>query len=336
MRTGRDVEPDLRAHRLRRRPPEDPLRLLRLALLSGAFVAGSIGLSGLWSGMALPALQGSTPALEATLPIGVAVETDPTGDGQAAPAGGDTAAAVAAAGAKTRPGDPPGWVRITKPAISGPRKVGIQAGHWRTSEAPPELRQLLTQTGTSWAGYTEWETNLDIAERIAAILRGKGIAADVLPTVIPPGYVADAFVALHSDGDGTGEKSGFKLAHSTRRTPHEDALQRHLTDVYAAETRLAYDAVGISRGMQNYYTHSWSRVRWSTSPFTPSVILEMGFLSNDHDRGLIVDEPDRIAGAVATGILNFLEATSRDALFGQDLVIPPAPPRRNPSPTPGT
>ena len=335
MRIGRDVEPDLRAHASRRRPPADALRPLRLVLLAGAFVAGSIGLSGLWSGMGLPSLQGATPALEASRPAGIAPETEATGEGQAAPGGADAAAAVAAVGAKTSPGDPPGWVRIPKPAISGPRRVGIQAGHWRTNEAPPELRQLLTQTGTSWGGHTEWETNLDIAERVAAILRAKGLVADVLPTIVPPGYVADAFVSLHSDGDGTGEKSGFKLAHSTRRTPHEDALQRLLTEAYAAGTGLEYDAAGITGGMRGYYAHSWSRVRWSTSPFTPSVILEMGFLSNDHDRGLIVDEPDLLAGAIATGILRFLDATPREALFGQDLVIPPAPPRRTPSPSPG-
>jgi len=304
-----------------------------VALLAGAFVAGSIGLSGLWSGMGLPALHGASPALEATGPAASGIETG-TQEGQAAQGGTDSAAAVAAVGAKTQPGDPPGWVRIPKPALSGPRKVGIQAGHWRTDEAPLELRQLLTQTGTSWDGYTEWATNLGIAERVAVILRAKGLVADVLPTIVPPGYVADAFVSLHSDGDGTGEKSGFKLAHSTRRTPHEDALQQLLTEAYAAGTGLDYDAVGISAGMRNYYAHSWSRVRWSTSPFTPSVILEMGFLSNDHDRGLIVDEPDRLAGAIATGILKFLDATSRDALFGQDLVIPPAPPRRTASPSP--
>ncbi|MDQ3096590.1 MAG: N-acetylmuramoyl-L-alanine amidase, partial [Chloroflexota bacterium] len=291
MRIGRDVELELRAERRRPRP-EDPLRRLRVVLLAGAFVAGSIGLSGLWSGMGLPALQGASPALEATGPVASGIETG-TQEGQAAQGGTDSAAAVAAVGAKTQPGDPPGWVRIPKPALSGPRKVGIQAGHWRTDQAPPELRQLLTQTGTSWDGYTEWETNLDIAERVAVILRAKGLVADVLPTIVPPGYVADAFVSLHSDGDGTGEKSGFKLAHSTRRTPHEDALQRLLTEAYAAGTGLDYDAAGITGGMRGYYAHSWSRVRWSTSPFTPSVILEMGFLSNDHDRGLIVDEPDR-------------------------------------------
>lgn len=334
MRIGRDVQPELGARRRAAVRPTDTLKALRVALLAGAFVAGSIGLSGVWSGMALPTLQGSTPALEATRSAGVAAETGGE-EGQAAPAGADSAAALAAVGAKTQAGDPPGWIRIPKPALSGPRKVGIQAGHWRTDEAPPELRRLLTQTGTSWAGYTEWETNLDIAERLAALLRAKGLIADVLPTIVPPGYVADAFVSLHADGDESGEKSGFKLAHSTRRTPHESVLQRHLTDAYAAATGLEYDAAGISRGMLSYYAHSWSRVRYATSPFTPSVIVEMGFLTNDNDRGLLVDEPERIAAAIATGLLSFLEATPRDALFGQDLVVPPAPSRRrSPSPSP--
>lgn len=274
------------------------------------------------------------PALEATRPAGVAAEGGGE-EGQAAPSGADSAAAVAAVGAKTQPGDPPGWIRISKPALTGPRRVGIQAGHWRTDEAPPELRKLLTQTGTSWVGYTEWETNLDIAGRLAALLRAKGIVADVLPTIIPPGYVADAFVSLHTDGEESGEKSGFKLAHSTRRTPYEGALQTSLREAYAAATGLDYDTAGISRGMLNYYAHSWSRVRYATSPFTPSVIVEMGFLTNDSDRGLLVNEPDRIAGAIATGLLSFLDAAPRDALFGQDLVVPPAPSRRrSPSPSP--
>ncbi len=310
--------------------------MLRVVLLAGAFVMGAIGLSGLWQGLAFPSLQAAEPAMEATKPTTVAAESAVDETGASEP--GDTAFAVAAAGAKTAPGDPPGWVRIPKPAVpAGPRRVGIQAGHWRTSEAPPELRQLLAQTGASFGEITEWEMNLEIAERVAEILRAKGIVVDILPTIIPAGYVADAFVALHSDGDETGEKNGFKLAHSTRRTPHEDALQRSLTAEYGAATGLAYDPQGVSRNMTGYFAFSWSRVRYATSPFTPSVILEMGFLTNRHDRNLIVNEQELLANAIASGILKFLDATPREALFGQDLVVPPLRSRfPTPTPTPGT
>ena len=50
-----------------------------------------------------------------------------------------------------KPGDPPGYTRIPAPSVEpGPRRVGIQIGHWQTDNVPPELRRLEIQTGTSW------------------------------------------------------------------------------------------------------------------------------------------------------------------------------------------
>lgn len=330
MSVGRDVAPDLRARERRVARAARDILFLRVLLLTAVLLIAVFGLSGSWARSGVPALASFTRLLEGATG---AVESAVDAQGAAEP--GDTATALAAAGAKAVLGDPPGWVRIQKPVVTGPRKVGIQAGHWKTNEAPPELSRLVAQTGTSWQGYNEVDSNLAIAERVVALLRSGGIDAEVLPTAIPTGYVADAVVALHADGDETEEKSGFKIAHSTRRSPYEDALQRLLTEAYGTATGLDYDAAGISNNMRNYYLFSWSRVRSSTSPFTPSVILELGFLSNDHDRDLIVNQQDLLAEAIATGIRKFLEATPRDALFGTDLVIPPAPPRfRTPVPTP--
>src|SRR5207247_368596 len=97
-------------------------------------------------------------------------------------------------------------------------------GHWKSEEVPDTLRRVIPETGAEWEGVTEIEINLDIAQRLSVILNSKGIAVDVLPTTIPVGYVADAFVALHADSDGVGENSGFKMAHGARRGPYEDAL----------------------------------------------------------------------------------------------------------------
>ncbi|HUQ16594.1 MAG TPA: N-acetylmuramoyl-L-alanine amidase, partial [Candidatus Saccharimonadales bacterium] len=303
MSVGRDAARDLRAQKRRAARTARDVRLLRALLLSGLLLIAVLAASGLWTQGGGSRLSALTASLE--LAAGVAA---PTVDAQGAAVPGDTAAALAAAGAKVVPGDPPGWVRVPRPSLTGPRKVGIQAGHWKTSEAPPELSRLIAQTGTSWNGYNEVDSNLAIAERVVTLLRSGGIDAEVLPTTVPTGYLADAVVALHADGDETEEKSGFKLAHSTRRTPYEDALQRVLTDAYAAATGLEYDAAGISNNMRNYYLFSWSRVRSATSPFTPSVILELGFLSNDHDRDLILNRQDVLAGAIAAGIRTFLEA----------------------------
>jgi N-acetylmuramoyl-L-alanine amidase len=260
--------------------------------------------------------------------------------------GGDTPTALAPVPAPVAPVLAPSgapsptpilYTRIPKPVLqAGPRRIGIQAGHWQTEKAPPELWRLLTQTGTSWKGVTEVEINLDIANRIKSILEPKGFVVEVLPTTIPPGYVADAFVALHGDGDGTGENSGFKMAFSSRRTPYEANLLDAIKSTYAAATGLRYDATRISRSMANYYGLTWQRNKYATAPHTPSIVLEMGYVSNDVDRELMTEKADLVASAIANGIVRFLDAHPRDKLFGQDLLVPATPqfaPR--PSPTPG-
>jgi len=119
-----------------------------------------------------------------------------------------------------------GLVRLPKPKFdpNEPRRVGIQVGHWQTDEVPTEYgTRIITQTGASWAGYNEVDLNMDVAERLATLLRAQGLTVDILPTTIPPGYLADAFIALHGDSDGVGELSGFKMAHGSRRGPFEDS-----------------------------------------------------------------------------------------------------------------
>jgi N-acetylmuramoyl-L-alanine amidase len=229
-------------------------------------------------------------------------------------------------------GDPPGYVRISPPRVpDGPRRVGIQVGHWMTDNVPPELTRLETQTGASWDGINEVDVNLDIAQRVAALLQSKGLAVDVLPTTVPAGYVADAVVALHADSDGVGDVSGFKMAHGRRRSLYEDQLLNDVQAEYAAATGLDYDGSRITTSMTNYYLFAWNRFRSSTSPFTPSVILEMGYLSNDGDRALMINKADVVATGIANGILRFLGEVPSTAIFGKDLVLPPT--RAFPIPT---
>lgn len=226
-------------------------------------------------------------------------------------------------------------IPVPKNVPTGPRRVAVQAGHWKTDETPDELRRLIPQNGAAWEGVTEVEINLDIAQRVGAILNAKGIAVDILPTTIPVGYVADAFVALHADSDGVGENSGFKMAHGARRGPYEDALLNDIKDAYGAATGLAYDARHITTQMRGYYPFSWSRFQHAVAAHTPAVILEMGYVSNDDDRALMLDKPDLLATAIADGVLKFLNETPRSKIFGQDLVVPAFPSRPSrPSPNP--
>ncbi|MEP6693722.1 MAG: N-acetylmuramoyl-L-alanine amidase [Chloroflexota bacterium] len=226
----------------------------------------------------------------------------------------------------------PGFVRIPKPTLSSaPRRVGIQIGHWKTDQAPEELRNLITQTGTSWANIDEVDVSEAIALRVQSLLSAQGIVVDLLPATVPSGYLADVFLALHADGDDSGEASGFKIAHGTRRGPYETDLVATLREVYASQTGLAWDD-NISSGMRGYYAFSWLRYQHAVAPHTPAAILEMGFLSNNDDRHLLAEHPDTIASAIASGLLRFLEAYPRPKLFGQDLVVPTSVRRPSPSP----
>jgi N-acetylmuramoyl-L-alanine amidase-like protein len=232
-----------------------------------------------------------------------------------------------------------GIVRLQPPKIdlNGQRRVGIQIGHWQTDDVPKEYgTRIQAQTGTSWEGITEVDATTEIADRMATLLTAQGIAVDILPTTIPQGYVADVFIALHCDGDGVGVLSGFKMAHGSRRGPYEDALMTTIKDVYAKATGMSYDVEHVSRAMVGYYAFNWSRYQHATSPFTPATIIELGFLSNDDDRALLVDHPDVVATALVNGILKFLDATPRSKIFGQDLLIPAAPIRQGPVPSPTT
>lgn len=230
-----------------------------------------------------------------------------------------------------------GVVRLVKPKVdlTEPRRVGIQIGHYQTTEIPKEYgTRLPEQTGASFAGYDEVDVNQDIAERIGKLLTAQGVRVDILPTTVPPGYVADVFIALHCDSDGVGDISGFKMAHGSRRGPYEEKLLQTIKTTYGAETGLDYDAAHVTRAMTSLYSFNWSRYQHATSAFTPSVILEMGFISNRSDRNLLVNQPDRIAIAIANGILKFLDATPRSKIFGQDLLIPQAPIRQGQAASP--
>ena len=260
------------------------------------------------------ALASSSPDLTAT-PAGPLFWVD-------APIAGDPSpirARVPLTGAVLVPG---GVQLLPPPVVGGPRRVAIQVGHWKVDEAPDEFPNLRFQLGTSVAGVNEVDVNLDIADRVAVILRAKGILVDVLPGTVPPSYIADAFVALHADDDGGyGSATGFKIAHGFYRSPFDDALVDALTKEYAAATDLPLNDQ-ITDDMTDYYAFAWFRYEHALAPHTPAAILEMGYLSNAQDRAMLVDEPSLVAQGVANGVVRFLDANPRAALFADPVVVP--------------
>ncbi len=188
----------------------------------------------------------------------------------------------------------------------GVKRVGLQAGHWRNEEAPPELGRL--QHGAVGGGKMEWEVNLEIARRAKTLLEGYGYEVDLLPAVVPMRYQAHVFVSIHADGDTAGALRGFKIARPgfSSIPDVDDRLVAALYDAYEPATGLNRDDEHITVRMLYYYAFNSRRFCHAVAPGVPQAIVETGFLTNAADRQLLLGRPDVVARGVADGILRFL------------------------------
>lgn len=190
-------------------------------------------------------------------------------------------------------------------------RVALQAGHWRADEAPRELRGL-KGAGTSWEGMHEWEINLAIAERAAEVLRDRGYVVDVLPAVVPPGYRADLFIAIHADGSSDPAAKGYRVASPRRdRTGRARRAAAVLSAAYGTATGLKLLPT-TTRRMRNYYAFNSRRYRHSLHPSTPGVIIETGFLTNSEDREVILHDQDRAAAGIVAAVASFPDTADPD------------------------
>ena len=198
----------------------------------------------------------------------------------------------------------------------GPVRIALQAGHWRADEAPRELRGL-RNNGTSWRGTPEWEVNLEIVRRTGAMLEGMGYEVDILPAVIPPDYRAHLFIAIHADGSGDPNASGYRVA-----APSRDATGR-ASEVATLLEKTYGEMTGIkalptnTRRMRNYYAFNYRRYEHALHPMTIAVILETGFLTSRRDRRVIIDDPDRAARGIVAAVTAFSETPPPGAVEGE-------------------
>jgi len=80
--------------------------------------------------------------------------------------------------------------------------------------------------------------------------------------------------------------------------------------------------------MTDYYAFAWYRYVHALSPFTPAAIVEMGYLSHEDDREVLLTRQTVVAQGIANGIIRFLGEKARSVLFAQDIVVETvAPPK---------
>ena len=202
----------------------------------------------------------------------------------------------------------------------GPVRIALQAGHWKADEAPRELSGI-KNNGASWGKKAEWEVNLEIAERVGALLEELGYEVDILPAVVPPSYRAHLFIAIHADGSNDSRATGFRVS-----GPRQDATGRAsgfvelLQRSYGEETELRR-LPDVTHRMQNYYAFNFRRYEHALHPMTIGVIIETGFLTSPRDRGVIIDDPERAARGIVAAVKAFPE-TAPPAVHRPGLVRP--------------
>ena len=187
-----------------------------------------------------------------------------------------------------------------------PRRVGIQAGHWKIEELPDELRRLRSSTGARQGGFREVDANLDISRRVADYLLAAGVQVDLLPATVPPGYRADAFVSIHADGAYRPGVRGWKMSTPWRSSEASRMLLDALAHTYPLFTGLPEDRYGTTYNMRGYYAFSPHRFRHAIDTVTPAIIVETGFVTVAADRELLFGAPDTVARGIAAGIVRFL------------------------------
>jgi N-acetylmuramoyl-L-alanine amidase len=171
---------------------------------------------------------------------------------------------------------------------------------------PTELAGLIGNTGAVFGTLIEEEVNQVIGEAVAKLLEAEGIVVDILPATVPPGYIADAFISIHADGNTNSSVRGFKIAGPRRDYSGKSGrLVSALESTYAERIPIPKDD-NVTRRMTAYYAFNWPRYEHAIHPFTPAAIIETGFLTNAADRAFIVDQPELVAQAIAEGVLAFI------------------------------
>lgn len=186
----------------------------------------------------------------------------------------------------------------------GPVRIALQVGHWRAEEAPRELSGL-RGNGAYWNGVSEWEVNLDIVRHTSAMLEDLGYAVDILPAVVPPGYRAHLFIAVHADGSNDPGAMGYRVAAPSRdATGRARAFVDLLRDTYGPATGIRR-LPDTTRRMRNYYAFNFRRYEHALHPMTIAAIIETGFLTSAADRELIIGQPERVARGIVDAITQF-------------------------------
>jgi N-acetylmuramoyl-L-alanine amidase len=119
--------------------------------------------------------------------------------------------------------------------------------------------------------------------------------------------MADAFIAIHADGNDDTSVSGYKVVGSGfDESGRSSQLELAIDRTYSATTHMdTYDEVPAS--MREYYAFNRKKFKHTIASTTPGVVLELGFLTNSADRAFITNKSNEAAHGLAQGIVDYLK-----------------------------
>ncbi|MSP12691.1 MAG: N-acetylmuramoyl-L-alanine amidase [Chloroflexi bacterium] len=180
----------------------------------------------------------------------------------------------------------------TVQAVKG--KIGIVAGHWKSDSGAvcPD-------------GLQEAQINLSVAQKVVSALISRGYSTELLAEFDPriSGFVADAFLSIHSDSCVT-NVSGFKISRfSLSKNPTvDDRLVNCLYTEYGKATGLPRHEATVTLNMLHYHGLR------DKSPETPGAIIELGFLGSNRD--VLTGKQDVITNGLVNGLTCFLQIST--------------------------
>ena len=198
--------------------------------------------------------------------------------------------------------------------LEGPWVVAIQPGHWKISELPDEQAHRRGSTGAAYGSVREADINRAVTDALIPKLEAEGWKVILVPATVPPRLRADAFISIHADGGNGSSRRGWKLAPSWRPSQAARKLAAALHSSFAAEPKLLEDKDGVTIFMRGYFGFNYRRYWHAASPYTPSVLVELGFVSNSHDRKLMTSRPEYFASLIYQGLKSYFEGRKRDSV----------------------
>lgn len=182
---------------------------------------------------------------------------------------------------------------VTTKVPKGTRKVVIDAGHGGSDN------------GAIRNGINEKDITLDVAKRVEALLKKEGYAVKMTRTSdvyvslqgrcdISNAYDPDIFVSIHVNSSVRPEITGIETHYY-----HQESMS-------LAQTLHSSLASNINSKNRGLFKSKFYVINHTTAP---SILMEIGFISNDGERAQLVSEKRKqdTARAIAEGVKNYFK-----------------------------